>query len=147
MVIKFKQFIAEAFDKPYRYRMHKDQYGWTARFETDNDEPVDVHIKDDEDSGDWDIDFYRNGSLDVTGEGDAMRIFATVMEVIKEFIAKEKPERFQFSAVKADVEYNKGDKTGSREKLYSRMIKKYVKGYNVKTYKSSGGSTYFFEKK
>jgi hypothetical protein len=76
---------------------------------------------------DWGVEFYRNNSQSVTGEGDAQRVFATVLTAIGQFIKKQKPNTLFFTAVKEE------DPTGSRTKLYDRLVQRYATGlgYNL----------------
>lgn len=148
-MIRFSQYIVEAFDKPYRYHMRKDGDEYVARFDTDKGDPVDVYIEpyvNPEDEISWEVEFKRGGRQSVTGEGDAMRIFATVMDIMKKFIAKEKPQTIVFTAAKEEEDYGKNIR-GSREKLYLRLAKKYVKGYKVDMRTSSVGSTFYLTRK
>jgi hypothetical protein len=77
---------------------------------------------------DWGVEFYRNNSQSVTGEGNAQRVFATVLTAIGQFIKKKKPDTLFFTAVKEE------DPTGSRTKLYDRLVQRYATqlGYNLK---------------
>ena len=68
----------------------------------------------------WQVEFKRGDSVAKTGQGDAQRIFATVLLAINEFIKKQKPDRLSFSAIKH------GDEKGSRQSLYVAMAKKYA---------------------
>ena len=120
---KFKQYIEEAFDKPYPYKMKHDS-GWdryTATAKLNDGSKFVMTIS--EIGGAWDVEFTRGGKMDLTGEGDQMRVFATVIAIMREFIKKESPDEIAFGAEKEQG--NKKDLT-SREKLYSRMIKKFA---------------------
>ena len=81
----------------------------------------------DQSENNWGVEFYRNNSQALTGEGDAQRVFATVLTAIGQFIKKKKPDSLFFSAVKED------DPTGSRTKLYDRLVQRYASqlGYNL----------------
>ena len=89
--------IDEAFDKPYRYTGgsggSKSAAVLYKFFTTEKDEIVvpfeKLEWSDDEYS--WIVAFNRDGSDGVTGGGDAMRIFATVIEILKDFIKKYNP--------------------------------------------------------
>ncbi len=144
--------LDEAFDKPYRYTKKELYRGYIVyRFFTDDKSDVDVLFQENEISDDesvWHVLFERKGELGVTGEGDAMRIFATVIDVLKDFTKKEKPQEINFSAEKPDwmqdLPYDHPKKTSamsSREKLYKRMVKKYSGQmgykYNTQTDKSA----------
>jgi hypothetical protein len=132
--------IDEAFDKPYRYTGgsggSKSAAVLYKFFTTEKDEIVVTFEKlewSDEEYT-WMVAFDRDGRDSVTGEGDAMRIFATVIAILKDFTKKYNPPVVGFSAFKSADELvkAKGDKKGSREKLYLRMVKKFAPklGYN-----------------
>lgn len=158
-MISFNQYIieaaelAEAFDKPYKYRVtYKSNDTFLASFETDEGDKVDFAAVgpekyDDPDDAEvaWEISFDRNYSQEKTGEGDAMRIFATVIQIIQDFIKQIDPEQMTFSAVKGNQRSNEKD---SREKLYSRLIKKYLsKKYKVDERPEASGTIWYFTKK
>ena len=144
--------LNEAFNRPYRYTKHRLFKGHTVyRFVPDDKTEVDVIFKEDEISDDesvWRVSFERNMRQDMTGEGDAMRIFATVIDIIKDFTKKEKPQEMTFSAVKPDwFEIELGDKPNvisSREKLYKRLVKRYASsmGYDYKVDPRKGATDF-----
>ena len=150
--------LTEAFDKPYPYKLVKvssDEY--VSEFKVADGSFIKVMLTgsehaDDYDEYDWEIFFQRIGksgkpSTDVTGEGDAMRIFATVMKVIEEFIKKENPKYMNLSAEKKT---QGGDKNvlQSREKLYKRMLKKYLGSkYKIDHRTARFGSVFYLERK
>ena len=86
----------------------------------------------DEGEEEWQVEFWRNQSLDVTGEGDAQRIFATVLSAIQQFIKIENPKRIKFSAAKQTGEMTPN---ASRTNLYNKLVKRYANswGYRVET--------------
>ena len=151
--------LVEAFDKPYKYRLRKkhDTF-WIGDFDLPDGGDIVVYFEglewsDTEKS--WAVKFQRSNpsrphaSLDVTGEGDAMRIFATVIEIIKEFTKKEKPMELGFSAHKPEWMVNTADKkdstkASSREKLYQKLIKRYAStmGYKYSSTSSNTGTDY-----
>ena len=65
--------------------------------------------------------FARNDRFDVTGEGDAVRILATVLDTVKKFVEKNQPAEIKFLV-------DKDDEGGyeSRRKLYNRLVKRYA---------------------
>ena len=65
----------------------------------------------------WVVSFTRDGSTDVTGSGDAFRIFATVKEMLILFINTKHPSTIIFDGDKSE-----GDGRG-RISLYSRLAK------------------------
>ena len=96
--------LTEAFDKPYKFSKQKLYKGFVVyRFFTADRSEVDVLFKENEISDEesyWVVNFERDGRQDQTGEGDAMRIFATVIEILKDFTKKDKPQEIGFSAEK-----------------------------------------------
>jgi len=60
-------------------------------------------------------------SSDITGKGDAMRIFATVLDVVGAYIKKNKPDIIRVMGTKT-----KDDEIGSRLELYKKLIKRYA---------------------
>jgi len=164
VVISFKQYISEAFDKPYKItgsRRHRPQMGIkdymkggfagvAFDFKTDDgrkgavytyaydinppakyaNNPIpgmlgnqgrilEMHF---EVEGDWeDAGYSRSMSGEITGEGDAMRIFATVLKVVTGVVKKTKPDMIRVYGTKD----TKGE-VGSRLKLYEKLVKRYA---------------------
>ena len=143
------EMLTEAFDKPYRFRKHELYKGMIVyRFITDDKSEVDVifqeHELSDEESV-WSTSFDRGGRQDMTGEGDSMRIFSTVIAIVKDFVKKHKPDELGFSAEKPawrmtlpDGHPQRSPEMGSREKLYKRLIQRYA-GKMGYTYKAKTG--------
>lgn len=145
-MLTFKQYIEEAFDKPYPYKMKYDP-NWdrfTATAKLDDGSKFVMTI--DEIGGAWDVEFTRGGKMNVTGKGDQMRVFATAIAILREFIKKESPDEVVFGADKD--EGNRKDKT-SREKLYSRMMKKFASemGYKASEKSERQSTVYTLKKK
>jgi hypothetical protein len=129
--------LTEAFNRPYKFRKQKLHKGYFVyRFVADDKSEVDVLFLENEISDEesvWYVKFERNGDTRATGGGDAMRIFATVIEVIKDFTKKEKPQEMVFSAEKPAERLTlphdhpkRSKEMGSREKLYKRLVKRYA---------------------
>ena len=129
-VPKNKQAVTETFDQPYK-----------SQWETSDYDDVDVLAKSPDGTnisinfhnfgGDyWHVEFHRNHGQAVTGEGDAQRIFATVLQTIQKFVKKYKPRILEFAASK-DVE--PGQSSQSRAKLYDRLVQRYARawGYDL----------------
>jgi len=138
----WEQGVVEAFDKPYKGNWETSEYG-------DQDMLVKLpdgtnlsimfnHEGDDE----WTVEFHRNNSQEVTGEGDAQRIFATVINAIQKFIKKQKPWRIIFSASK-DVD--PGQDSQSRAKLYNRLIARYARAWGYEDYSEDHGDQVTYE--
>lgn len=124
------EFIIEAFDNPYAYNWSRGDHGdYDAFVKLPDGSPLYISFNHENDNI-WHVAFDRGHSQDITGEGDAQRIFATVLHSIKSFIGKQHPEKLYFSASK-DVE--PGQNSESRANLYSRMVKRYASsmGYDA----------------
>jgi hypothetical protein len=139
--------INESFNRPYPYKGGKTARSdyWVYSFTTIDKSDIYVkfeeHSWSDEESA-WSVKFSRGGKYVLTGEGDAMRIFATVLAILKDFMKKVKPQELNFSAEKPDWmldvfdgKPDKGRKLSSREKLYKKMIQRYAgpMGYKYTT--------------
>ena len=125
----FRGAMAEAFDQPYKLKWEKGEFGdMDALAKLDDGTNLSIMFNlADMSENDWGVEFYRNNSQSVTGEGDAQRVFATVLTAIGQFIKKKKPDTLFFTAVKEE------DPTGSRAKLYDRLVQRYATGlgYNL----------------
>jgi hypothetical protein len=124
-----KEELSEGFDQPYPLKWEKSEYGdIDALAKLPDGSPLSIMFNlADMSENDWGVEFYRNNSQSVTGEGDAQRVFATVLNAISQFIKKQKPDTLFFTAVKEE------DPTGSRTKLYDRLVQRYATGlgYNL----------------
>ena len=143
---KHHDALTEAFNRPYKFSKQKLYKGYFVyRFFTSDRSEVDVLFKENEISDEesyWVVNFERDGRQDQTGEGDAMRIFATVIEILKDFTKKEKPQEIGFSAEKPASRItlphdhpNRSKEMGSREKLYKKLVQRYAgrMGYKYST--------------
>jgi pyrimidine deaminase RibD-like protein/nicotinamide mononucleotide adenylyltransferase/GNAT superfamily N-acetyltransferase len=136
-----KQGITEAFDQPYAVQWTKQNGDWHATADLDDGSELIVLFMSQGDNN-WMVEFERDENMDITGEGDAPRVFATVLTAMRQFIAKRKPARLNFSADKED------DPTGSRARLYDRMVQRYITGtgYDLTREDVPGGATYTLTK-
>ena len=129
-VAQSQQDVSEAFDKPYAFNWSRGDHGdYDVFVKLPDGSPLNIAFNREGDDG-WHVAFDRGHSQDITGEGDAQRIFATVLTSIQQFILKEEPDRLYFSASK-DVE--PGQNPTSRARLYERMVRRYANslGYDV----------------
>jgi hypothetical protein len=113
--------LNEVFDQPYPWTWTlggKNKGLWVAEF---NDVDVSINLSD---AGLWEMAFGRNGSQEVTGEGDQFKIFSTVIDIAKDFIKLNSPRVLKFSAEKEDL----NTKSTSRTKLYSAMVRRFASG-------------------
>jgi hypothetical protein len=133
--------ITEAFDQPYAVQWTKRNGDWHATADLDDGSELVVLFMSQGDNQ-WMVEFERDENMEITGEGDAPRVFATVLTAMRQFIAKRKPAMLNFSAEKED------DPTGSRARLYDRMIQRYITGtgYNLTRKDYPGGATYTLTK-
>ena len=130
------EFITEAFNAPYPMTWeHNEGESHDALVKLPDGTNLSVMFsKEYADYGEeeWTVEFWRNNNQDVTGEGDAQRIFATVLSAIQQFIEMEEPEHIRFSAAKqtGDMAPN-----ASRTNLYNKLVKRYANswGYRVET--------------
>jgi len=72
------------------------------------------------------ISFSRNDDFGMTGEGDANRVFATVLEAIREYLRGYQPKILLF-----------GSKGESRTKLYKSLINRFAKTVGYKQFDTS----------
>ena len=136
------EFITEAFDQPYKGKWEKSESGsYDVLVPLPDGTPLSIMFNNEGD-GEWQVEFYRNNSQEVTGEGDAQRIFATVLAAIQQFIKKHKPWRLIFSASK-DVE--PGQNVESRAKLYDRLVQRYAAAWGYDAYNEDHGDQVTYE--
>jgi hypothetical protein len=134
-----KQSVSEAFDQPYPIKWEKGEFGDYDALATLADGTYLSIMFNREEDGEYQIEFHRNYSQEVTGEGDAQRVFATVLGAIQQFIKTQQPERVRFSATKDDE-----DNSQSRTKLYDRLVQRYASswGYSVDISDYAGSTVY-----
>ena len=99
----------------------------------------------------WMVEFHRNNSQEVTGEGDAQKVFATVLSAIQQFIVKYKPLKIYFSASKEPAPLKLSSPAGakanpeSRAKLYDRLVLRYAKSWGYKFFRADNGSDVMYQ--
>jgi len=119
-----KQGVAEAFNQPYSADLSDEsEHGdYDSLTQLPDGSYLTVMFNNQGDD-EYQVEFWRGPSQGVTGEGDAQRIFATVLNTIQRFIKEHNPWRLTFSATK-DVE--PGQNSESRAKLYNRLVDRYA---------------------
>ena len=152
-VFRVEQGVAEAFDQPYKGKWEKSDYGDVDMLAKLPD-GTNLSIMFNQEYGDEgeevvQVEFYRNNSQDVTGEGDAQRIFATVLDAIQKYIKKYKPQRLSFSASK-EVDMDADDNGAqfnpeSRAKLYDRLVQRYSKALGYRAFRADNGDIVIYE--
>ena len=141
-----KDDVNEAFDQPYRLKWEAGDYGdIDALAKLDDGTYLSImfnkgYNQDKEEA--WNVEFYRNNSQEVTGEGDAQRIFATVLSAIQKFIKKYKPNRVIFSASK---EVEQGQNAQSRARLYDSLVQRYARAWGFKAFRADTGNKVIYE--
>ena len=151
--MKTYSVFVEALDKPYPYKTvtdptkGKDAGRGKYEFGKGKDKVVvnviRTHWHGETEEAVWDVNFERGGSVEKTGQGDSLKIFATVLDILKKFVKDKDPSHVNFAAEKA------ADDKGSRGKLYLRLAKKFFgKDYKIRTDISrssyAGDETMFF---
>jgi hypothetical protein len=129
--MKSSEFIIESIDIDKAYPIETwytddDTFGLVAVAHDSKDNDIEISFTPMHD--DFNIinfDFTRGGSYEVTGEGEAGKIFATVIKAFQEYLKAIKPDYILFSG--------KGD---SRTKIYRNIIKRFSNrfGYNQINY-------------
>jgi GNAT superfamily N-acetyltransferase len=143
--MKITEIITEAFDKPYAFNWSRGDHGdYDVFVKLPDGSPLNIAFNREGDDG-WHVAFDRGHSQEITGEGDAQRIFATVLTSIQQFILKENPDRLYFSASK---QVEPGQNPTSRARLYERMVERYAKsmGYDVVVDDRSGHTMFVLDK-
>jgi hypothetical protein len=138
-----KQGVTEVFNQPYAFRWDSDSDNDTYNAHTRLPDGTSLEINFYTDPGvdgdeDWVVEFWRNRSLDITGAGDAQRVFATVLTAIGQFIEMQEPETVRFTADK-DVE--PGQKPMSRSNLYDRLVQRYAQAWGYRLDRSDMADT------
>jgi pyrimidine deaminase RibD-like protein len=138
------QDVEEAFDQPYKTKSEKSEYGdvdMLAKLPDGTYLSIMFNRGDPVDDV-WNVEFTRNNSQEVTGEGDAQRIFATVLAAIQKFIKKYKPQKLFFSASK---EVEPGQNSESRAKLYDRLVQRYARAWGYRAFRADTGTLVVYE--
>ncbi len=137
--MKINEVLTEAFDQPYPLTWERGDFGMDAFIKLPDGSPLEINFNDEYDHEGNEItqvEFYRGRSQSVTGEGDAQRIFATVLAAIQQFIKDERPKRITFAADK--------ESGSSRANLYKKLVDRFARpmGYQVDTHEA-GTSLHF----
>ena len=148
MMKSFKEYITEVFDKPYKWSGGNVAKGSISpknqgipeeyRFKTSDGGTIEVPanhfwleldrkmagVTIKEAGHTIAIEFVKTtkgkSTYELTGEGDAMRILATVLDIIKSIIKKHEPMTILFSADKG------GKKKGGRAGAYGAIVKRFA---------------------
>lgn len=143
-MITFKEYqeLNESFNEPYAYAWSKkNSTQWLAKAKTDDKKELLVDFTNWAHTGEaprWSLSFAINNSVKITSNGDAYKIFATVLAVTREFIEQIKPEQLEFSSDKTPGE--------SRSDLYMTLTKRFAgtMGYDFKKDTDTGAKEDYF---
>ncbi len=121
----FSEALNEAFDKPYKWEVSDlNKYQDTYGFLSDNGKYYVVSIVKGEDHNLLTFET-EQGEMAMTGKGDAFKVFATVLDIVKKNKhIKSRP--LEFEAAKSEP---------SRVRLYHRMAKQLQKVLGFDTLK------------
>jgi hypothetical protein len=140
--------VNETFDQPYNLTWEKSDYGDVdALAKLPDGSPLSIMFStqtNDEGDEAVQVEFYRNNSQEVTSEGDAMRIFATVLSAIQQYVKEYQPKRLTFSASK-DNWAKQQQNSESRAKLYDRLVQRYSKAWGYRAYRADSGDLVTYE--
>lgn len=134
-MLRFEEWLNELFSQAYPFNRYSNSNNVQYEFSTAEGKRVTVvfvisnfnfnFISKKTVKG-WELFFDVDGQMHVTGKGETFMVFATVVEIVKDFIEKNKPQVLVFTA-------DKGDR--SRVDLYATMVKKLVRltdfAYNI----------------
>lgn len=140
MLIKEIAILTESLDQPYQlghWRDSEHQHYVTAELpDSGGLLEIDFERRSITRTA-YEINFYRDGKQHATGGGDEFRIFATVLEAIRQFIDRqekrtgEKPDALYFTALKPNLQVH-WDKRPSRANLYTALVRKYAQRLGYK---------------
>lgn len=142
--------LYEVFESPYEYEWEDsgDTYA-QATFFADDKSFVEVEISKEfneympEDT--WMVEFHRSNphgdmerhvkTADVSNQGDAYKIFATVGEIMKEFVRRNSPNALWFTAAEP-----------SRRMLYKRMLPRLARALGMHAEQGDTPSEFWLKK-
>ena len=124
----FKNFITELFNRPARWKIEVNDSGLLTYVSNNigKGKTLSVDFVSYKNDGTWDVQFDVDGSTDVTGLGDEIVVFSTVLDIMKDFVNRIDANKIKFDGAK-------GKEDGeSRVKLYNRLIKKFASSHGYK---------------
>ena len=150
------QEIDEGFDQPYPITWEKGYHGDVdalAKLPDGTYLSIMFNKQDNVKPDDkiWMVEFHRNNSQEVTGEGDAQKVFSTVLIAIQQFITKYKPLKIYFSASKLldpSINYGPDDvvpNPESRAKLYDRLVQRYAKAWSYQAVRTDSTASVMYQ--
>lgn len=144
--------VSEGFDQPYPITWEKSEYGDVdALAKLPDGKPLAImfnRIHNDDGEETIQVRFFRNNTDEISGEGDAQRVFATVLTAIQQYIKEYKPARINFSAKKEEEKEDENGKKNpgiSRSKLYDHMVQRYAKAWGYRSFRADNGDIVIYE--
>lgn len=124
--MRYNEIITELFDTNVNWTIaEQDKRNMIFVSTIDNkDVKIEYHSMDDNFSK-VSVSFMVDGEWDVTGGGSAMRIFGAVINNMKQFVNKVKPNFIAFTAIKVGNTADNDEYT-TRSNLYKRMIVRFA---------------------
>ena len=134
--MKLTNILLEVFDKPYSWNQIKNDSDWKRyTFKTESDVIYAVRIEEGV-HGVWDISFVaqvgNKSTIYRTNTGDSVRVFATVMDILKSFLKTTYVKKIIFTADTTDG--------SSRSRLYTALVNRYASeaGFDVDSIRTAG---------
>jgi hypothetical protein len=137
-----KEIVTELANKPYPYKADWDRDETTAYFTTDAgiDYRVSIGVEDEDFLYRANIVFYgKEGSEKITNTGDAFRVLATVVQIVKTYLAK-------YKGIK-EIEFAAELSEPSRVKLYNafgKMLPKFILDFKFKEISHMRGADFYY---
>jgi len=127
--------LTELFDSPYSFIL-QELTGDKALYYFKNSEGLDFRVQFLRESyGTWEVSFGNDTDDGVkvkrSGEGDEFRVFATVIEVIRNFMSKTKFDSIKFYAHREGEARTDRNIRDSRIDLYKRLLKRFATQNNL----------------
>lgn len=133
---KFKEWlqITEIFNDPFPIKWSRSrQKDWIGKFMVE-DKPYIITMINGGTEMPWEVKFEliqnKKPTQEITGTGDAMQVFSTVLSGIQQWLKSENPDSFVLSAAEPN-----------RQQLYRRMMGMLPKNYKYEDL----GSTFFVQ--
>jgi hypothetical protein len=143
-MLTFKQYLNEVLNNPYKWELVRtSKYNIEYRFTTDSGIVYVVglgRLGEDKTltSKDWDLYFSisensmkelgkdDSDTFKISGTGDQFRVFATVQDIVKDFIIKHDPDLIAFSAAEPSRRRLYSTFTANFEKSQPELFKTYI---------------------
>ena len=151
-MLTFKQYLNEVLNNPYKWEFdvqNSDPHVILYNFKTESGLEYEVQIGRSGRGGkltskDWEISFnidfnyleklgkHVRDAFKLSGTGNQFRVFATVQDIMKDFIIKKKPDLIEFSAAEPGRRRLYSLFTANFEKSQPELFKTYIAWSNTK---------------